>query len=404
MNHNQMPVESVRKRKEASVSTLHRDPAWPRWMPGERVRVLLAESNVVERQSLKQVLTEDPEIEMVGTAATGDLLLERLEPWQPHLLVLGANLPGMENLQVLRTVRNRFPGIRILLLCGADERGATTSLEALALGASDCLPRPGPTPWSTEEITRMAQALIPKIKSIVANYCRRVEPKARVGQAGSRDVVVAPVVAERRKAPRPLSVRKRLELVVIGVSTGGPNALATLVPALPKDFPLPILLVQHMPPMFTSILADRLNSMGALRAREAQDGDELEPGLILIAPGDHHLQVATKGTRRIARVSQGPPENSCRPAADVLFRSASEVCGAGVLGVVLTGMGKDGLQGATALRQSGATILAQDEATSVVWGMPGFVVKAGLADQVLAIEAIGPAMATLARMEGEQRV
>jgi two-component system, chemotaxis family, protein-glutamate methylesterase/glutaminase len=182
-------------------------------------------------------------------------------------------------------------------------------------------------------------------------------------------------------APRPA-------LVAIGVSTGGPNALAELIPALPGDLAVPVLVVQHMPPMFTRLLAARLDAQSALTVREATDGLPLTPGTVTIAPGDFHMVVDRDGSRARVVLNQDPPENSCRPAVDPLFRSVAAAYGSRVLGVVLTGMGQDGLRGCENVRDAGGRVLAQDEASSVVWGMPGFVVRAGLADRVLPLADI----------------
>jgi two-component system chemotaxis response regulator CheB len=188
--------------------------------------------------------------------------------------------------------------------------------------------------------------------------------------------------------------------LVIGVSTGGPNALADLLPALPASFPVPVLIVQHMPPLFTRLLAERLDARCALKVKEGKSGEAVPPGTIYLAPGDWHMVV--DGTRADPRIAlhQGPPENSCRPAADVLFRSVAATYGSGTLGVVLTGMGRDGLRGAERIVEAGGRLLVQDEATSVVWGMPGFVAEAGLAEEVLPLGEI--AAAILRRVGGRQ--
>ena len=189
----------------------------------------------------------------------------------------------------------------------------------------------------------------------------------------------------RASAPGP---RLKPRLVAIGVSTGGPQALATLVPQLPARFPLPILIVQHMPPMFTRLLAERLQTAGSLQVQEATEGMEIVPGRILIAPGDYHLRVRRVGSGLAATLDRGPQENSCRPSVDVLFRSVAQVCGGEAISVVLTGMGSDGLAGTEALKAAGAYSIIQDEATSVVWGMPGAIARAGLADAVLPLNQI----------------
>jgi two-component system chemotaxis response regulator CheB len=184
--------------------------------------------------------------------------------------------------------------------------------------------------------------------------------------------------------------RPKPQAIAIGVSTGGPNALAEVIPALPANLPLPVFVVQHMPPMFTRLLAERLQSQSKVKVVEGAEGMVVTPGCVYIAPGDHHMCVARRGAQVVLRMNREPMENSCRPAVDVLFRSVAEVYGGATVSVILTGMGQDGLRGVEQLRQLGSYVIAQDEASSVVWGMPGFVVRAGLADSVCDLRAITP--------------
>jgi two-component system chemotaxis response regulator CheB len=180
-----------------------------------------------------------------------------------------------------------------------------------------------------------------------------------------------------------------VDVLAIGCSTGGPNALHEIIGGLRAPLPVPVVIVQHMPPVFTRLLAERLHARGTMTVREGSDGARLTPGEVLIAPGDHHMRVVRDGTHLRVALDQGPPENSCRPAVDVLFRSLAALDGVSVLAVVLTGMGRDGLRGCELLREASGDVLAQDEATSVVWGMPGFVARAGLASAVLPLPSIG---------------
>jgi two-component system, chemotaxis family, protein-glutamate methylesterase/glutaminase len=188
-------------------------------------------------------------------------------------------------------------------------------------------------------------------------------------------------------------------LIAIGVSTGGPDALARLMPSLPKNLPVPIVIAQHMPALFTSLLAKRLSANSAVPVRECQSGDLLTPGCAFLAPGDFHMVTDANGSEIYLRTNQKPKENSCRPSVDVLFRSVAEVYGAGTLGIILTGMGQDGLKGCELLHSKGARIIAQDESTSVVWGMPGMVARAGLADKILPLDQIGLEIARLTTMK-----
>ena len=332
-----------------------------------KLRILLVDDAVVVRRAVAKVLAADPSLEVIATASNGRLALEKLAQVNPDLVVLDVEMPELDGLQTLRALRRMHPRLPVIMFSQHTRRGAEATLEALAEGASDCVCKPESAGGMAAALQQIREQLIPRIKHLCASG---TEPAP------------APVVRAR---PTWIPGR-RVDVVVVGVSTGGPNALAALVPALPADFPAPLLIVQHMPPLFTTLLAERLAARSAVRFAEAAAGVEVAAGRGWLAPGDHHLVV--NGGRDGARLQlhQGPPENSCRPSADVLFRSAAQVYGAGVLAVVLTGMGRDGLRGCEAVRDAGGQVLAQDEASSVVWGMPGAVARAGLADQVLPLE------------------
>jgi two-component system chemotaxis response regulator CheB len=220
--------------------------------------------------------------------------------------------------------------------------------------------------------------LVPKIKA----HCRRLLASPATAKPVSVPAAIWP-------APARAGVTAPIEVVCIGTSTGGPNALAEVFRDLPADLPVPVVVVQHMPPMFTAMLAERLNAQSAVACHEGAEGQIIERGHAYVAPGGHHMEVARISVRTQLRIHEGPMENSCRPAVDVLFRSVTAVYRGAVLGVVMTGMGQDGLRGSAAIRENGGRIIAQDEASSVVWGMPGQVVQAGLAERVLPLNQIG---------------
>ena len=262
-------------------------------------------------------------------------------------------------------------------------RGAGATLDALTAGASDYVTKPANVGSIMAGMQSVRSELVPKIAHSVrgrTKACRSLRPRGRLSR--------------RCAAPR---VFQRPAILAIGVSTGGPNALADLLPRLPSAFPLPIVIVQHMPPVFTKHLATRLSSQCKFEVVEAAAGDVLTPGKAWIAPGDFHMTVRRRGAETIVGLDQRPPENSCRPAVDVLFRSVAEAYGARTLGVILTGMGQDGLRGCEQIHHSGGRILVQDEATSVVWGMPGAVARAGLADTILPLDRIAGAIAASGR-------
>jgi len=332
---------------------------------------------VVIRRLVSDVLNADPAIEVVGTAANGRIGLAKLPQVNPDLVTLDIEMPEMDGLETLAAIRKAYPLLPVIMFSTLTERGAAATLDALSLGANDYVTKPANVGSVAAAIERVRDELLPKIKL----FCRHI-----LGPAASSNFVAAGAKAGSTAAPRKAAAK--IELLAIGASTGGPNALAAVLPELPGDFPVPIVIVQHMPPVFTRSMAERLDARAAIAVSEAAAGEVIQPGHAYVAPGDFHMALVRNEPRARLRLHQAPPENSCRPAVDVLFRSVAEVFGGASLAVVLTGMGKDGLNGCGTIREAGGQVLAQDEATSVVWGMPGFVAKAGLADQILPLERI----------------
>jgi two-component system chemotaxis response regulator CheB len=327
--------------------------------------VLVVDDSVVIRRLLADELGRDADLEVVGTAPHGRAALARLPQWTPDVVVLDIEMPEMDGLQALREMKKTYPRMPVIMFSVQTERGAAATLEALALGASDYFPKP--SVGGVEASRRVVrEQLVPKIKALCA-------PRG------------APAPLPPGPAP---GTHGRVDAVAVACSTGGPNALAELFAHLPPDFPVPILIVQHMPPMFTRLLAERLSASRRVPAEEGSAGAVVAPGRAYVAPGNHHMTVERDGPTVRLALNQGPPENSCRPAADVLFRSVARAYGPGALGVVLTGMGQDGTRGCEAIVEAGGRVVAQDEATSVVWGMPGSVARAGLAEIVLPLSLI----------------
>lgn len=337
-----------------------------------KIRVLIVDDAVVFRRMVAEELGADPAIEVVGTAANGRIALQKLPQVNPDIVILDVEMPELDGLATLREIRKTYPKLPVIMFSALTERGASETLDALALGATDYFTKPTNAGGLDASLQVLRDELIPEIKAL----CKQPE------QAPPASVALAPM-SRIRSAATPI------EVVAIGTSTGGPNALADVFAGLPADFPVPLVLVQHMPPMFTRLLAERLTARSSLQVEEGHTGGILRPGHAWIAPGDYHMITVRDGTNLRLLIHQDPPENSCRPAADVLFRSVAQTFGPGALAVVLTGMGSDGLRGCEAIRAAGGQVIAQDEATSVVWGMPGFVVKAGLADKVLPLSLIG---------------
>lgn len=332
-----------------------------------RIRVLIVDDAVVIRRIVSDVLAGDPDIEVVGTAANGKIALSKIPQVNPDLVTMDMEMPEMDGVATLRELRKVHRKLPVIMFSTLTSRGAAATLEALSCGANDYVTKPANVGSVATAMTRIREELIPKIKAL----CAKTQPL----------VLPAPVPpTPKPQALRP-TVPGAIEAVVIAVSTGGPNALAEVIPGLPGDLPVPVLIVQHMPPVFTKVLAERLDGKSQIRVKEAAEGDVIAPGTVYIAPGDFHAAVERSGTKNIIRLNQGVPENSCRPAADVLMRTAASVYGAATLGVVLSGMGADGLRGSQAIREAGGSVFVQDEATSVVWGMPGLVARHELADK-----------------------
>jgi two-component system chemotaxis response regulator CheB len=339
------------------------------------------------------VVCQDGGLEVAGTAADGASALEAIKALNPDLVLLDVEMPVMDGLATLRELRRRGYQAPVIMCSSLTQRGARVTIEALASGATDYVAKPAGQADREAGMRSLAQELVPRIKALTR--AAAPEPHAITGAR------IAPMAANRIAAAGQVAVpgESPPKVVVIGVSTGGPAALDRVLPVFPSTFPLPVLVVQHMPELFTGILSERLNLRCSLEVREAVEGAPVRPGTIYIARGNWHMEVLAAACASAAptlRLTQGPLENHCRPAVDVLFRSATAVYGGGVLAAVLTGMGSDGLAGSRLLRAAGGTVLAQDEATSTVWGMPGAVTTAGLANGVFPLEAIGAEIVRLA--------
>ena len=339
-----------------------------------RIRILVVDDSVVIRRVLTEVLAQDGEFEVVGSASDGRIALAKISALHPDLVTLDIEMPVMNGLDTLAELRKSHPKLPVIMYSTLTERGAAATLDALSLGASDYATKPSNTCNPAEAREAVRRELIPKIRALCG-------PRLAPAATGLRlSPALIPSARPRTRGP--------VEIVAIGASTGGPNALAEVLPQLPPDFPVPIVMVQHMPPVFTRMLAERLNSRSAIRVQEASGGVALAPGQVWIAAGDFHLVVKRQGLGVHLMLHRDAPENFCRPSVDVLFRSVAAAFGGHVLAVVMTGMGSDGVIGARHIRQAGGEVIIQDEATSVVWGMPGLVRAAGLADAVYPLDQL----------------
>jgi two-component system chemotaxis response regulator CheB len=346
------------------------------------VKVVVIDDSVVIRRVLTDLLSADPEIEVVGTAANGQLGLEKVRRTHPDLVILDIEMPVMDGLTTLPHLRAEFPALPVIMFSTLTTRAGSATLDALALGAADYLTKPESFGGRDQAFASIKAEMLPKVK-VLGRARRPSRPSATLLPRPA-----APVVKRRAAATA------RVEVVVIAVSTGGPKALQHVVPRLPANLPVPVLLVQHMPPVFTGLLAERLDRESPVHVVEAASGDALRPGTVYIAPGGRHMVIEKRAIGVTVRLNDDPPENSCRPAADPLFRSVAKAYGANALAVVLTGMGSDGCKGAQHLVDAGAEVLAQDEATCVVWGMPGAVVHAGLVTAEFPLDRIADAILT----------
>jgi len=364
------------------------------------LRILAADDSAVMRSILWKLFlmhaedraSELPSMELCGTARDGVECLELMRQLGPDVLVLDLEMPRMNGLDVLDRLRVENPELPVIMCSAYTEHGARSTLEALARGASDYVMKPSEQRDFTAAMQSLSQQLLPRIAALAKDSGGE---KAN-GNVSSDLQKARPVDAAAKAA-------SAIEIVVIGLSTGGPSALEQLLPKLPKDFPVPVLIVQHMPKLFTGALAERLDKCCSLRVEQAYDNATIRPGTVWLAPGDAHMEVAPRrampgdGDRGVetssrVRLHQQEPLNHCRPSVDYLFFSAARVYGAGTLALVMTGMGADGLNGARAVRDGGGVVMAQDQATSAVWGMPGRVSDAGIASATLPLWGIAGAL------------
>jgi len=319
------------------------------------------------------MLQQDPELEVVNTAADGVIALAKLQQHEVDVILLDIEMPRMDGLEFLKELRQQGNRTPVVMFSSLTSRGASATIEALMLGAKDYVMKPGGAYMTDAQEGKRAilEELIPKIKQAAT--------KRIPGRAAS---IAAPLHRETSGSPQ----RTKIDAVVIGVSTGGPQALAKLIPKLGADCPVPVMIVQHMPAAFTKHLSDRLTTESGFMVQEGVHGQSLEPGQFVVAPGGVHLGVKRLASKVVVALNDEPAVNACKPSADVLFKSAASAYSGNVLGVVLTGMGSDGTDGSREIKQAGGNVIVQDEDSSVVWGMPGSVVRNGVADKVVPID------------------
>ena len=346
-------------------------------------RVMVCDDSLVIRGAIARMLEADPAIRVVARVANGQAAIDELKRTQVDVVVLDIEMPVMDGITALPLLLRADPRLRVIVASTLTTRGADIALHALRLGAADYLPKPSAIAAVGD--ASFQRELLEKVKGLARLRHRAAQPVSRaVAHAGITKLRPPPMLAPK--------------LLAIGSSTGGPQALFTLVQGLGRSLNVPVVLTQHMPATFTPILAEHITKLGGLPCAEAKDGETLAAGRIHLAPGNWHLLVERRGAGLVARLSADPPENFCRPSVDPMLRSAAAACDGRVLVAMLTGMGQDGLAGTTRVVETGGAAVAQDEATSVVWGMPGAVAHAGLCHAVLPLPRIAAKLLELLRM------
>jgi len=352
---------------------------------GAPCKVLIVDDSAVVRQMLSEILDSDPGIDVVGTAADPLLAREKIKRLAPDVITLDVEMPRMDGLAFLENLMRLHP-LPVVMISSLTERGADTTLQALALGAVDFVSKPkfdvarGLQAYAEEIIGKVKMAARSRVRTLVRPPTPRITLDA-----------VAP-----KAPPRSIQFRTTDRLIAIGASAGGTEALRVVLEGMPADAPA-VVLTQHLPATFSTPFAERLDRHSAMSVREASDGEAVLPGHAYLPPGGKHLRIIRDGARWRCRVDDGPAVNRHKPAVDVLFRSVAESAGANAIGAILTGMGDDGARGLLDLRNAGAPTLVQDEATAVVWGMPGAAFKLGAAEEMVPLERIAERLMALAR-------
>lgn len=347
-----------------------------------KIKVLVVDDTVVYRKIVSDILAEIPSIEVVGTANNGKIAISRIQTLKPDLLILDVEMPEVDGVGVLEYIKENKLSTKAVMLSSFTQDGSRETIKALELGAFDFIPKP-----ETDSMQQSQQEVKSSLVGVIKSFTRQAE-LSNILKGQSTDTPAKPHVPTRTSQSTG-KYSGRSDIIAIGISTGGPNALQAVLPKLPADLGVPILIVQHMPPMFTKSLADSLNRKCSLEVAEASDGQTIEPNVVLIAPGGKQMKI-TDGSngKKIVRITDDPPENGCKPAVDYLFRSVSQHYGANATSLIMTGMGNDGKVGMKLMKRAGAATIAQDQQSCVVYGMPKEVIEAGIVDVVAPLASI----------------
>ncbi|WP_045216915.1 protein-glutamate methylesterase/protein-glutamine glutaminase [Desulfonatronovibrio magnus] len=347
------------------------------------LRVLVVDDTIVYRKIIGDVLNDFPDVEVVGTASNGKIALNRIESLKPDLITLDVEMPVMDGVQTLEEIQKRKINVGVVMVSTLTKRGSDITMKALELGAFDFITKPDKESRE-ENISILQRALSPRVK----HFLKRLDIKKALRKT-DKDPRVKPKPASTPTIHSARMAHEKSDIVAIGISTGGPNALTRMLPMLPGNLNVPVVIVQHMPPIFTKSLAESLDQKCSLRIKEAEDGEILRSNHVYIAPGGKQTKVVTGAAqKKILRITDDPPENNCKPAADYLFRSVAREFKNKVTGVIMTGMGNDGTLGLKVMKALGAVVIGQDEDTCVVYGMPKMAHDAGVVDIMVPLERI----------------
>lgn len=352
----------------------------------EMIKVLVVDDTIVYRKIVGDVLKAIPGVEVVGTANNGKIALSKIKTLKPDLVTLDIEMPEMSGIEVLEELGRHPSPPKVIMLSTLTREGSEMTIKALELGAFDFVPKPDAGTMA-DNLLKVKQAIEPIVNTLKRQQSGRLPLRPRITPI-KRAEPRQPIPPDtKRQAPR---IKTKSEIVGIGISTGGPNALTRMIPMLPGNFKAPILIVQHMPPMFTASLANSLNNKSQLEVKEAEDGDLIIPGRVLIAPGGRQMKIVAgqDGISRKIKITDDPPENSCKPSVDYLFRSIAQHYVGRATGVIMTGMGSDGSKGLAQMKNTGSHIIAQDEASCTVFGMPKAPIESGIVDVIAPLDKI----------------